>query len=199
MLFHNEKGNVINHAVIESEEQRQAAQFIKPGQKVLELGARYGTVSCVVSTILNNPADFVTVEPDERVWNALEQNMLNNKCTFNIVKGVISRTPVQLEEVNSYDGYGTTSAQCASSNIPSFTLEEIEALYTIQFDTLIADCEGFLEIFFDENPKLYDQLSLVMFEKDYPNKCNYGKIKNTLSKKGFKQLINGFHEVWRKD
>jgi hypothetical protein len=39
---------------------------------------------------------------------------------------------------------------------------------------------------------------IILFEKDYPNKCNYDKIINTLRAKGFTQLKSGFHEVWRK-
>jgi hypothetical protein len=50
----------------------------------------------------------------------------------------------------------------------------------------------------DENPQLYDELSLIMFEKDYPDKCNYRKITDNLKAHGFKNLITGFHEVWRK-
>jgi hypothetical protein len=62
----------------------------------------------------------------------------------------------------------------------------------------VADCEGFLEQFMDENPKLYQQLSLIMFKKDYPNKCNYAKIENTLKTNGFTCLVGRFHSVWKK-
>jgi hypothetical protein len=29
---------------------------------------------------------------------------------------------------------------------------------------------------------------MIIFEKDYPNKCNYDKIKKELVKKGFKKV-----------
>jgi hypothetical protein len=29
------------------------------------------------------------VEPDDRVWDALEKNKNNNNCEFNIVKGLL--------------------------------------------------------------------------------------------------------------
>lgn len=48
----------------------------------------------------------------------------------------------------------------------------------------------------DENPVLYDQLTMILFEKDCPHKCNYDKIIATLRAKGFRQLVAGFHEVW---
>ncbi len=198
MIFYNEKGARIDHFNIEREEQDQAATYISPDSVVLELGARYGTVSCIISKKLNNPMNLLAVEPDERVWSALESNMINNRCQFNILKGVISRTPVILTEKESWNGYATKSVPALTSSITAFTLEEVEEKYGITFNTLVADCEGFLETFLDENPKLYDQLNLILFEKDYPLVCNYDKIIQMLRQKGFRQLVTGFHEVWKK-
>lgn len=183
---------------IERPEQLQAETFIQSDSVVLELGARYGTVSCIISKNISSPRHLVSVEPDERVWGALERNRSRNDCDFNILKGVISRKPLVLAETSSWDGYGTTSVVATESSIKSYKLEEVEAMYGLRFNTLVADCEGFLEIFFDENPTFYDQLELILFEKDYPHKCNYNKIITTLRAKGFTQLVSGFHEVWKK-
>ncbi len=35
---------------------------------------------------------------------------------------------------------------------------------------------------FDENPDFYDDLRLVLFEADYPEKCNYNKIRRQLNR-----------------
>lgn len=56
-------------------------------------------------------------------------------------------------------------------------------MYNLKFNVLVADCEGFLQQFFDENPEFYDNLRLVIFEADYPEKCNYGKIVTKLKEK----------------
>ncbi len=198
MQFINERGNIIDHLHIEDAEQRDVQKYVPADAVVLELGARYGTVSCTINKKQSSPYNLVAVEPDERVWDALERNMKHNGCHFHILKGVISRTPISLTEINSYDGYGTTSVATEESDIKNYSLEEVEAMYNLTFDTLVADCEGFLEIFMDENPSLYDRLRLILFEKDYANKCNYDKIINTLREKGFTQLQSGFHEVWQK-
>ena len=63
---------------------------------------------------------------------------------------------------------------------------------------LVADCEGFLEVFFDENPDFYDNLRLIIFEADYAEKCNYDKIRNNLQQKGFTKLLEGHQNVWMK-
>lgn len=196
MQFKDQYGKIINHLKIEHYEQLQAEKYLTPKCVVLELGARYGTVSCIINKKVG--PNMVVVEPDIRVQDALEQNMKANDCDFNIVKGVISRVPLELTEKNSYHGYGTTSIKMEVSSIPNITLEEVENKYNLTFNTLIADCEGFLEQFMDENPKLYKQLSLILFEKDYPQKCNYIKIEDTLKANGFTCLDGSFHSVWKK-
>uniref|UniRef100_A0A6C0IAS5 Methyltransferase FkbM domain-containing protein n=1 Tax=viral metagenome TaxID=1070528 RepID=A0A6C0IAS5_9ZZZZ len=195
MIFVNEYGQIIPHQQLEITEQRQADTYINNEHIVLELGARYGTVSCIIN---KKTSKLVSVEPDERVHAALEYNMVSNGCYFNIIKGVISRTIMNLVAKDSYAGYGTISVKSDSSTIKSFTLEEIEETYSLHFNALVADCEGFLEQFFDKNPKLYCQLKLVIFEKDNCNTCNYDKIINNLRNNNFEQIEDGTHQVWHK-
>ncbi len=198
MIFFDEKGNIIRHQYVEAEEQTQAQLYIPSDACVLELGARYGTVSCIISKKLSNPHNLVVVEPDSRVWGALQSNMEINACNFHIVRGFVSKSTLGLIQPNN-DEYGTTAISVSDTDIPSYSLESIQSNYNLKFDTLVADCEGFLEQFLDENPELYSQLRLVMFEKDYPIKCNYDRIMYQLHLHGFKQIVAGFHEVWRKD
>jgi FkbM family methyltransferase len=197
MEFKDQYGKIIDHLKMEREEQLQAEKYVTSDCVVLELGARYGTVSCIINKKVG--PNMVVVEPDIRVQDALEQNMKANDCNFNIVKGVISRVPLELINLhNWYGGYAATTVKSEVSSIPNFTLEEVESKYNLVFNTLVADCEGFLEQFLDENPKLYNQLSLIMFEKDYPNKCNYAKITDTLRANGFTCLDGSFHSIWKK-
>ena len=197
MEFKDQYGKIIDHLKMERDEQLQAEKYVTSDCVVLELGARYGTVSCIINKKVG--PNMVVVEPDIRVQDALEQNMKANDCNFNIVKGVISKVPLELINLNNwYGGYAATTVKSEVSSIPNFTLEEVESKYNLVFNTLVADCEGFLEQFLDENPKLYNQLSLIMFEKDYPNKCNYAKIADTLRANGFTCLDGSFHSIWKK-
>ena len=82
------------------------------------------------------------------------------------------------------------------SCLPNLVLDEIKNIYNLNFNVLVADCEGFLEVFFDENPEFYDKLRLIIFEADYAEKCNYDKIKNNLRKNNFKKLLEGHQNVW---
>ena len=197
MRFCDEYGREFNHTLIERTEQLHAEEYIPENAIVLELGARYGTVSCVINKRLSNPLNQVSVEPDSRVWEALEKNRIANECKFHILQGVISKKVVELN-TNVNDGYCTQTITSDKSSLKCFTLDEIQNKYNLKFNTLVADCEGFLETFLDENPELYTQLVLILFEKDCPDRCNYNKIKENLSNHGFRCLVFDTHEVWHK-
>lgn len=192
-------GQKIDTTKIEYDEQLLVDKYILSNDKVLELGARYGSVSCIINTKLNNRKNQVVVEPDSRVWDCLDRNKLANNCEFNIIKGFISNKKLELTNTDYYHGgYGSTFIEDESSKIPSYTLDEIKEKYDINFNVLVADCEGFLECFLDENPSLYDDVRLMIFEADYPEKCDYNKIKRILTSKNFINLLNGHHNVWIK-
>ena len=199
MNFYDENNNKIDHEHWEKWEQDLVKQYIKPNDVVLELGARYGTVSCTINKILNNQHNQVSVEPDERVWDALENNKKINDCHFNIIKGFISNKKLDLINKDSWFGYGTSSTEDIESSIKNYTLDEIKEIYNLNFNVLVADCEGFLETFLEENPNLYNEIRLIIFEEDYIEKCNYIKIKEILKIKNFINLLDGHQNVWIKE
>lgn len=196
MIIIDLNGNLVDIETVEKIEQDLANHFILEDDIVLELGARYGSVSCIINSKLNNKNNQVVVEPDERVWDALEKNKTSNNCEFNIVKGFISNKKLDL--TNLEDGYGSTFIENDDTIIPSYSLNEIKQKYNLNFNVLVADCEGFLEVFFDENPDFYDNLRLIIFEADYVEKCNYDKIRNKLIEKNFNKLLEGHQNVWIK-
>jgi FkbM family methyltransferase len=189
-----EVGAKVDTSTAEYPEQCLAFLYINPDSTVLELGARYGSVSCIINKKLTDKTHQVSVEPDSTVWSALEDNIKRNNCQITLHKGFVSRKTLQLLPF----GYAATSVLAESSSIHSMTVEELEGLYNLRFDTLVADCEGFLEEFFDENPHLYEQFTTVIFEADYPDKCNYDKIRSTLKNHGFREIISGFQNVFKK-
>jgi hypothetical protein len=196
--YFDEHGSVIDHKNIERTEQLLALKYIKPHHQVLELGSRYGTVSCVISTILLDPTKHVAVDPDRSVLEALNRNRENHSAKFNIVTGTISNTPMMI----LHEGYGThTVISNMISNVKTYTLHEVEDMYNVKFDCLFADCEGHLERFFRDNPDIIKKLELVIFEADGPNRCNYDYIRELLSSNGFtlvESIENGFYNVWSK-
>ena len=192
LQYFDEAGKKIRHLQCERTEQTLAYAFVEPSDCVLELGARYGTVSCATNLKLTSRTKHVVVEPDETVWEALDDNRKRNFCEFHIIRGFVSNQKRSLHG----EGYGVQSRPDPTSSIPNYTLEDVRRRHDLNFTALIADCEGFLETFLDENPTLLDSLRLVIFEKDNPKSCNYRKIKKTLKEKGFSQKDKRFREVW---
>ena len=80
MDIRDQNGKSVNIAFLEKPEQDLAQQYIKENDIVFELGARYGSVSCIINSKLKCKTNQVVVEPDERVWNALERNKIANNC-----------------------------------------------------------------------------------------------------------------------
>jgi hypothetical protein len=199
LIFYNEKDEIINHLNLEFEEQILARIYIKKNHTVLELGARYGTVSYAINNKLEKKYNQVSVEPDSRVWDALEKNKNIYKSQYNILKGFISNKKLSLKETENEYNYGVFCEENETSIIPSYTLDEVEKMFNLSFDVLVADCEGYLETFLDENPLLYDQLILIIYEADRPHICNYNKINNMLLNKKFINIENGLQNVWVKN
>lgn len=199
-LFLNERSEPVGSNKFEVDEQILAKKYIEKDFTVLELGARYGTVSYAINSNLNVKTNHVTVEPDPTVWDALEHNLRVNNCQTHVVHGFISREKLGLV-LAGYSGYASTFTKDSDAVFypECFTLEDIEAKYNLKFDALVADCEGGLEIFLDENPKLYTDLKFIMFEADYPDKCNYDKIRTRLAENGFKEVeVRGIQNIWKR-
>jgi FkbM family methyltransferase len=201
LRYMNEHAIEIDPLVEEHIEQLQVSRYVTEDCVVLELGARYGMVSCAINRKLKNPRNQVSVEPDQTVWDCLEANRNRNDCSFNIFKGFVSKVPLRLDPGldKCNRGYAATSVNDSSSTVHRMTLDDVQNQYGLRFDTLVADCEGYLESFFDENPELYSQLRLVILEQDYPEKCNYAKINEQFRLHGFICIeVDDGRLVWRK-
>ncbi len=196
MLLCNESG-VFDSNEVETIEQFMAEHFISEDDCVLELGARYGSVSIITNKKIKNKKNHIVVEPDETVWESLEKNKQKYGCQFEIVKGIISNS----DRFNmKYEGYSSHVVESDTGSVKNYPLEN----FNYNFNVLIADCEGGLENFLDEYSFLYNQLTKVLMEEDKDDVCNYKKIKVNLMKRGFVKVFehgdyNGLlHSVWIK-
>mgnify|MGYP003650442267 CR=1 FL=1 len=184
LIFYDDNDRIIDHHNVENIEQRLAKKFVKPEDIVLELGARYGSVSCVTNKIINtegNKDNHYVVEPDSSVWKALEDNMNINNCKFNIIKGIIGKKPFKL----SGNGYAVSSDICKNNNDAGYN-NNIYDIPNVPFNTLIADCEGYMETFYNENKEWFKTINKIILECDMPHKCNYEYVTKSLLDLGFK-------------
>jgi len=190
-------------------------KYITSDMKVLELGARYGTVSVCLDFILNEPKNqLVCVDPDPNTKECLLYNKNINNCSFNIFSGAISSN--NLYVCHNGCGWETktyinppTNLSC--QKIQTLSLEEIQNMYNIQFNCLLADCEGFLLQFIQENENLFDNLKCLIYEEDCGKNhpingtyIDYNEVESFLLSKGY-ELIETYidfiglsNKVWIK-
>ncbi len=197
--IYDENNCIIDTETTEFEEQLLALKHIDPEDCVLELGGRYGSVSRCIQSVLKDKSQHLIVEPDERVWKALEQNMSNHGFSPIIFEGFISNKPLKLSNLECCNGYGATSEPSDTNNCVQHTsLKNIIDITGLNFNALVADCEGFLETFFRENEWFVKQMRIVIFEKDYCEKCDYEYVINLLNEYGFEPVYEGFQNVFVK-
>lgn len=195
--YYDEHNNIIDNLRCEREEQYISNDYINPDMTVLELGARYGTVSCVINNKLENPENHIVFEPDMTVLNALKMNKKSHGAKFMIVNGIISSKPKKL----ILEGYATKAEDAKETDkdiIKSVSLERLMKRTGLKFDCLVADCEGCLCEFFEENEKYIKDFKMIIFETDYPDECDYSNIKLKLVELNFTVLVDKFVSVWIK-
>lgn len=200
----------------EKDEQRLVTEYLPKNGKVLELGARYGTVSCVISTLLDTPENHVAVEPDTRVIEALETNKQNNGGRFHIYNGVVSSQGYELRFIDDRfknAEYGTYTEKSDNPSVPNISLSDLQVQYGIEFDCLVADCEGFMYDFISENLWFLDKLRVIIYEQDGTPWIHmiskYKKLDEILEQNSFRlvhtvphpEYANNprFHNVWVKE
>jgi len=176
----------------EREEQEDIIKYLDSGSSVLELGGRYGVVSCVINKLLNNPERHVVFEPDDLVWNTLEKNKYKNNCKFIIFKGALSLTPLFLSKQIGEKGAGTETLKDGNKQV------NIIDHLPFKCDTMVVDCEGCIEQVLRDFPNILNNVKTIFLEKDSPHRVNYLDIKQTLCKNGFKEIKKGFRSVWKK-
>jgi len=179
----DENGKKINNLEYEIEEQRDALKYIEPSDIVLELGARYGSVSIAIAYKQNNSGKIVVVEPDESIIPALKNNMIINNSKFEIFNGYISDKSMDLIK----DGYATRLKEKFGRTTRQITYKSFKKMYPMKFNVLIADCEGCLGGFFETiGDSEIIKFDKILFECDVKDKNYYDLIVKKLESLGFK-------------
>jgi hypothetical protein len=194
-----ETGYPLNPEAWERIEQLDALRFIRDDHRVLELGGCYGLVSCVINHRLKHPSQHVVVEPAVPVIEALQRNRETHLASFHIYNGVVARRSAVIKG----DGLGRWTESADEGPVPHLTIEAIETCYGVDFNCLVADCEGALEIFVKDFPAFFDKVDTFLYERDREWDgstvlCDYPQIESFLRQKKFRQLKAGSHCVWAK-
>ena len=196
-VFTDENGNVVSHKELEVEEQEIASKYIKKDDKVLELGARYGTVSAIILDKIADNIHCVIVDPDTNITQALTNNL--NKCGYEDARIFVGTIGSHKKKIHSNDSYATYTESCEGDecNIENMTYDNLQRKYDITFNTIVADCEGCLPELIDHIEDM-DPIKKIIFETDRAGNVDYNKLYTKLNERGFKNVREGFVQIWVK-
>jgi FkbM family methyltransferase len=195
-------------------EQLMAVRFIPSNAHVLELGGNIGRNSCVIAKLLDNSDNLVTLESSPSIARQLMGNRLRNRLKFFIEPSALSKVPL------FQSGWNTISTNtCPEGYFPVNTIsfENLQKKYNIEFDVLVADCEGAMYQILQDDESILQNINLILIENDYPNDPNgtqYQFTKAIFERNGFELIysepgpsyasdffpytISIFYQVWKK-
>lgn len=144
-------------------EQLLALRFVQPTDKVLEIGGNIGRNSCTLAQILDDDRNLVVLESLPLYARQLAINRQLNGFQFHIESSALSAKPLfQQGWVTSVSGGGNGGAE-----VNTITLEQLRARYRIDFNVLVADCEGALAQILADYPTLLQGMRAVIIENDF--------------------------------
>lgn len=192
----------------EGVEQLMSVMFIQPGDKVLELGSNIGRNTLIISAILDDESNLVTLETDASNVAKLLLNKSANNMKFNVENAALTIQPL-IQAENSWQTIPSATILPGHFRVNSVSFAELQAKYKIQFDVLVADCEGALYYILQEFPELlHAPMRLIVMENDYHNIEHKLFVDNCLKSQNFHRVwfqaggwgpcSDRFWEVWQK-
>ncbi len=184
-------------------EQMMAAQYIKPTDRVLELGSNIGRNTLTIATLLEDQSNLVTLESDPVSYDTLMKNKTMNGYKFQSINAALSSRKL------AQNGWITvpydTTAPHGFKIVNTISYEEMVKQYGV-FDTLVADCEGALYYILQDTPQLLDNITTIIVENDYTDINQYLYTVNMFKDKGFETVFQArgpwgpcsdvFYQVW---
>jgi len=170
--FINETGGPVHRQGCLQRKASLVMDHVPVGAKVLEMGARFGVVTCAIARKVGPKGQVIAVEPDKRVWPALEHNLKHFCPQVKLIKGAVANTPLHFS-ANTDNGLlshtvSNKTKDAAAVAINTLKFDELEHQYDLTFDTVWADCQGCFHQFLSEQKSTLagGDISHVVLEED---------------------------------
>lgn len=209
-LIELQKHLEINYGTFDDEyiEQLMAIQYIKPNAKVLEIGGNVGRNTLIISTIINDTNNYLVLESDPISAEQLKQNIRVNGFQTNVEASALSQMPLIQKHWDTVPLYDNNIPE-GWKQISTITYSEIMKKYNIEFDTLVADCEGALFYILRDEPTILKNITTVITENDYRDIDHKNFVNQLFEMNGLKRVLaqsggwgpckDFFYEVWKKE
>jgi FkbM family methyltransferase len=189
-------------------EQKMVVRSFTGKEKVLEIGANIGRNSLVIASMLDDPANLVSLECVPETVVQLKENRTLNSFNFHVECGALSKRKL----IQRHQCWTTVPSDVLLPNhnwVNTFTWSEFKAKYDIEFDTLVLDCEGAFYYILMDMPEILDTITFIVMENDYTEIGPKEYIDDVLTKKGFYKdyveaggwgpCYSNFYEIWKRD
>lgn len=187
-------------------EQLMAMTYINKDSKVLEIGGNLGRNSIIISHILENDQDIVTMECYDPIIPKLYINKNINNLYFHIENSALSLKRLVFKDFFCHQ---TDEIKDDYIEVPKSTFNNIQTKYNIIFDTLVVDCEGSLPQILTDFPNMLENIKTIIMENDYIELEKKNVLNKILNINNFIRVYNEkggwgvcsdyFFEVWQKN
>lgn len=194
-------------------EQLNAIDFLRPDAAVLELGSGCGRNSLLISCLLEDESNLVTLECNSAHVEFLRLNRFANGFRFHIEPAALSYRRLMFNPGLALS-VPSEELQQGYEWIDTVTFEAIQEKYGIEFDTLVADCEGALYYILQDNERLLENITTVILESDYTSADHKWAVEDIFRRYGLakekswrlepqdadlpKECMDSFWEVWKR-
>lgn len=158
----------------ETAERELVKAFIEPGDRILEIGASIGILSCFLSRQAGNGGRVVSVEADPNLKRHFDAQLALNGLKAEWVNALCcplwgQLVPARAQEKSFQPAANNLSGQAVASNQPSaprswLTAESICKQTGLQPTALMVDIEGSEDVWAERAPRLPMSLRTVITE-----------------------------------
>jgi FkbM family methyltransferase len=187
-------------------EQKMSIMYLNGSEKILEIGGNIGRNSLIISSILKDSGNLVTLESDEIISKQLEENKVLNNFNFHIENSALSKRKL------IQSGWDTIPSDTLIDGykwVNTITYDELKQKYSINFDTLVLDCEGAFYYILMDMPEILNNINLIIMENDYKILSHKQYIDSILKENNFYRdyceeggwgpCYKNFFEVWKRN
>jgi len=194
----------------EMPEQKMAIRYLTGNEKVLEIGSNIGRNSMIISKLLTDSANLVTLETDSNIVPILREHKRINNLNFHIEHAALSlRKLVQ----RGWDTIPSDTVPDGFTPVNIISYAELKKKYNLDFDTLVVDCEGALYYILLDMPEILEHVKLIMMENDYYNELHKKYVDEVLRAHNFNVVYaeplvgyeglfphtrDEFYQVWKR-
>lgn len=177
----------LNHGNMKDEypEQLMAIKYIKPTDTVLEIGGNIGRNTCVIASILDDDSRLLSLECSHEYAKQLEENKIQNFFNFNIENSALSKLALIQKDWNTYI---SETVLPGYTKVNVITFDEIKSKYGLNFNVLVADCEGALYQILKDEENFLENIETIIIENDFTDYTKKQFVDDIFKQNGFKLI-----------